>query len=216
MGIFSRYSEPNIIVMGVESESSARSLINVLNSFQKKYTVTFIDCCETPLNRIRECLEGLEPQFIKTSLVDVLSTEFKSNFGMFDAVFSDSFIKQFVFTQKKEILDIFCNLLRDKNSVIIIREHFGDISKLVSLLWKKLEFLSNNDATNILKEIIENTDFIKMVKRLDKYYKLNGQLYKNETQFEVDVKFTGLDLIDKFANKNGSDKFFLLTKSITT
>ena len=204
-----KINQPNILVVGIESEESANSLIQSLDFFKEKYQLTFIDCCPTPLNRINACLESFENNYIKTRLIDIFTPSANQLFSKFDVVFADSFLKQFSSSKKTAALGIIAKFTKNEDSRIIIREHVGDINQLLPSLWAKMEGLLKGKDWYVSGDSPESKQIQRLIEKIDHHYKKVGEIYKNPGDLKTDIIKSGLELVEEYINKKEVDRIII-------
>ncbi|GJM35109.1 MAG: hypothetical protein DHS20C18_41100 [Saprospiraceae bacterium] len=208
-GIILGPNETNILVAGIDSELSARALIQALGVFERKYSITFLDCCPTPLLRIKESLEEHEKEYIETKLIDIFSPLANQLHSKFDIIFADSFIKQFSKAKKTEVLKILSNTAKTSNSLIIIREFLGDLDELLPRLWKQLDHLLNQKNFSFLTSPSDLKKFYLLINRLDEYYKNTGEIYRNPEELKSDLRASGLQLVEEYFSEGRADRIIV-------
>jgi len=212
--IFYSLSCPNILVVGVDSESSARSLINALRVFRGKYFITFLDCCKTPLNRIKDCIENPEEEHIFVKHLNIFDKMASPLFGKFDIVFADSFVKQFVSKEKNLALKVMAKFLKSEGSILIVREYIDTSNRIIKLNREKLIHLlrHNLPVFGSSKKLLEQ--FVTMALKFENNYTSVGELYSTSDEFKSDLVCANLVLKLEFNNKWRGDTIFVVQKNM--
>ena len=208
---FADYS-PSILVVGIENEISAKFIIDILDTFEKPYKITFIDICETPLNRINSILSMNEKGYVKTELLNLFSTSLTNRLTQQDIIFADSLLKQFPKQVKVKAIRQMKNLLRLPTSTIFFREYVGNQNELIDRLWCKLNALTQNINKELLNDSLAIEYFQKYLVELKNYYLKSGRMYNKLTEFKNDVISSGLIIKEIYENIGNPDFIITATK----
>lgn len=202
----------NILVVGIDSESSARALNSALSVFEGRYIITFIDRCPTPLMRIQEALDVNERKYISIQEIDIFSVEAKQLYSRFDIIFSDSFVKQFSKPQKVRALKFLKKAAKNSNSLIVIREYIGNLKELLNRLWQRLDPILAQDKFNLFTSSSNKKKFYALIESLDLYYKKTGEIYSNVGELYADLLLVELKIIEEFVSEMRADRIIVAKK----
>lgn len=193
-----------ILVVGIDSESSARSLAEALSIFRTEVEVTFADRCSTPLQRIEKSKEASE-DWIRTEKLEI-SPDSTRHYGCeYDIVVADCFLKQFESSIKPVVLRALVSFLRSPLSRLVVREYFGSLEELLTRLWKIKHAPSSRVDT--LRELL-----LPYLPEIERYVLSTGALYAKPDDLLSDVRSSSALVVDRHINNSVPDQVFILRK----
>jgi hypothetical protein len=200
----------NILVAGVDSEASAREFLHALKIFGPRCSVTFADCCRTPLARIEKALDGSDVD-IRTACVDLVDSTYGQQ-AQFDLVLADSFLKQFGCGRRVSVLNQITRLVRNGSGQLILREHYGSSTTHLARLWNRLDQILTYDYS-IDHSIVQQPEFRTMVDELDRYYRNTGPFYVDRRALRSDIDSSTWHVINEYANVGASQDIIVAIKT---
>jgi hypothetical protein len=198
----------NILVAGVDSEASAKELLHALEIFGPMCSVTFADCCRTPLARIEKALDG-NGSHIRTAWVDLVeSTEDEGE--QFDLVLADSFLKQFGCERRVSVLNQIARFARKGSGQLILREHYGSPTDLLAHLWDRLDrMLTCGYPNDFAHSVVQQPEFRTMIDELDRYYRDTGSFYSDRSALRFDVDLSKWQVMNEYLNVGASQEIIV-------
>lgn len=129
--ILLRQEALDVLIAGINSEASARTLAAVAGLFAPRVRLTFADICATPMKRIRAALEPTDPP-IETVFGDLVGSVPALAGKTFDVVLADGFLAQFPPAHRPGVLSALRGQLRPSHGTMVVREYFGDLDVLLA------------------------------------------------------------------------------------
>jgi hypothetical protein len=196
----------NILVAGVDSESSAKELLHALEIFGPMCSVTFADHCRTPLARIEKALDGSDAD-IRTKCVDLLESTWGAQF---DLVLADSFLKQFGSERRVSVLNQIARFVKKGSGRLLLREYCGSSANHLVHLWDRLDqMLTLGDATDLAHSLAQQPEFRTMVDELDRHYRNTGSFYPDRGALRSDVNSSSWQVINQYSNVGASHEIIV-------
>ncbi|MCC6694351.1 MAG: hypothetical protein IT365_01860 [Candidatus Hydrogenedentes bacterium] len=184
-------SQSSIMVAGIASEESARSLLSVLESLTVSNEVEFVDHCQTPLFRIRTMLEDTNyTTRIHTTVGDFLGDHAPTR--RYDIVLADSLLRQFQPQEKVQVIQRLAQHLEPKTGMLLFREYVGRNELLLADLWQKLE---SYPSVLRWKSSVRNdavAAFDRLYPELQRYMCAKGGSYNTLEDLKRDIRQGGL------------------------
>lgn len=200
--------EIHLLVAGIDSESSARVLVENIAVFRPRIQVTFLDRCATPLNRIASCLEEGE-EYIQTWEQDIATAPKGTPKPGYDLVLLDSFLKQFDSPRRLSIVQALRACLRPGQGRMILREYFGTFDDLLPLLWERLVPSSPAFPS---RPFLQPDDWRRLLRRvppLERYIRSTGEFYEDPETLLAELKRGGMVMIEQYSNPSQADRLFV-------
>jgi hypothetical protein len=205
----------NILVAGVDSEASAKELLHALKIFGRMCSVTFADCCRTPLARIERAFEGIDP-YIRTAWVDLVDSTWDEG-AQFDLVLADSFLKQFDCERRVNVLNQIARFVRKDSGQLVLREHCGSATNLLSYLWGRLDrMLTSGCSIGFAHSVAQQPEFRTMIDELDCYYRSTGSFYPDRGALRSDVDSSRWHVMNEYQNAGASQEIIVAMKTATS
>lgn len=202
----------NILVAGVDSEASAKELLHALEIFGRRCSVTFADCCRTPLARIEKAFDGVDA-YIRTAWVDLVDSTWHEG-AQFDLVLADSFLKQFGCERRVSVLNQIARFVRKGSGQLILREHYGSPTNLLNHLWDRLDrMLTCGYSIDLAHSVAQQPEFRTMVDELDRYYRNTGSFYPDCSALRSDVDSSSWHVMNEYPNAGASQEIIVALKT---
>lgn len=197
--------EVQVLVVGIDGETSARTLVEGLSIFRPRVQLTFVDRCATPLRRTRDALEASDGPVHTRALEIVPDGEIPGGPG-YDLVLADCFLKQFDGAAKPGVLRVLASFLGTAQSWLVLREYFGCLDELLGRLWNIPHVPSARTAE--LRELLRPR-----LPGLERYMLSTGALYGGPAELLADVKKSPLEVVERYTNPSVLDRVFVLRRA---